>query len=162
MHSNYTHTLILAVATATLAGAADAQIARTRSPAGGDATLAAAGIPRDSKFPYAGAWHGTRTMPVGSDELRFRFTVADGRYSGVTIHPGGGTAPQNNLTATSAGLTWDQPNSGGGTWVFQVRLAGPDSMVGTIVLRDAPANFNPVPRGTLVLTRVPANAARQR
>jgi hypothetical protein len=99
-------------------------------------------------------------MPIGSDEIRFRFTVADGKYSGLTLHPGGNASPQNNLAATPGGLTWEQANSGGGTWVFRVRLAGPDSMVGTLVLRDAPANFNPVPQGTMVFTRQVASRSK--
>jgi hypothetical protein len=99
-------------------------------------------------------------MPIGSDEIEFRFTVTDGKYSGRTVHPNGNTSPQNNLTATADGLTWEQPNSGGGTWVFHVRLASPDSMIGTLVLRDAPANFNPVPRGTMVLTRQVASRSK--
>ena len=100
-------------------------------------------------------------MPVGSDQIRFVFVVSDGKYVGSTVHPGGAKAPHIGLTASASGLTWEQPNSGGGTWVFQVRLAAPDSMAGTIVLRDAPASFTPVPRGTLVLTRQSRAAARR-
>ena len=99
-------------------------------------------------------------MPMGSDDISFRFTVTDGAYSGLTLHPGGAASPQNKLAMTAAGLTWEQPNSGGGTWVFNVRLAGPDSMVGTLVLRDAPANFNSAPKGRMVLTRQPAARAK--
>jgi len=99
-------------------------------------------------------------MPMGTDDIGLRFTVADEKYSGLTLHPGGGTAPQNKLTLTAAGLTWEQPNSGGGTWVFNVRLAGPDSMVGTLMLRDAPANFERAPKGTMVLTRQPVGRAK--
>jgi hypothetical protein len=95
-------------------------------------------------------------MPMGSDDVGFRFTVSDGKYAGTTLHPDGSTAPQDKLALTAAGLTWEQPNSGGGKWVFNVRLVGPDSMVGTLVLRDAPANFTTVPKGTMVLTRQPA------
>ena len=153
------HLLIAAallLATATTSGA---QEMRRRSPDASGSTPTA-GIPRDARFPYAGVWAGTRTMPMGTDDIGLRFTVADEKYSGLTLHPGGGTAPQNKLTLTAAGLTWEQPNSGGGTWVFNVRLAGPDSMVGTLVLRDAPANFEGVPKGTMVLTRQPAARAK--
>ncbi len=93
-------------------------------------------------------------MPMGADEVVFRFSVTDGNYSGVIIHPGGGTAPDEKLMSSAAGLSWESPNSGGGTWIYKVRLAGPDSLVGTLVLRDAPANFPPpAPSGTLVLKR---------
>jgi hypothetical protein len=135
------------------------QIPRTRSP-DSDGSSAQTGVPRDPRFPYAGVWTGTRTMELGADEIGFRFTVSDGKYSGVTLHPGGGTSPQHSLTLTRAGLTWEQPNSGGGTWVFTVRLAATDSMVGRLVLRDPPANLTPAPTGTMVLTRRPPPAAR--
>ena len=158
MPRTYAHSLMTAALLFVAASASGAQEMRRRSSNGESAP--AAGIPRDARFPYAGVWAGTRTMPIGSDDIAFRFTVADGVYSGLTLHPGGGASPQNKLTMTAAGLTWEQPNSGGGTWVFNVRLAGPDSMVGTLVLRDAPANFNPVPKGTMVLTRQPGARAK--
>lgn len=139
---------------------AGAQIARTRSPGDGAPAPAQSGTPRDARFPYAGVWRGTRTMPLGSDQIAFRFSVAGDAYTGVTIHPNGGTAPQNGLVATAGGLTWEQPNSGGGTWVFRVRLAGPDSMVGTLVLRDPPPNLTPAPTGTMVLLRQSAPTSR--
>lgn len=147
-------------ATLLLVGATTAGAQEMRRRSADQAGAPATGIPGDARFPYAGVWAGVRTMPIGSDDISFRFTVTDGTYSGLTLHPGGGTAPQNKLTMTAAGLTWEQPNSGGGTWVFNVRLAGPDSMVGTLVLRDAPANFNPVPKGTMVLTRQPVARAK--
>ena len=153
------HSLIAATLLVGVTTTSGAQEMRRRS-ADASGSVPTAGVPRDPRFPYAGVWSGTRTMPMGSDDIGLRFTVANEKYSGLTLHPGGGTAPQNNLTLTAAGLTWEQPNSGGGTWVFNVRLAGPDSMVGTLVLRDAPANFERVPKGTMVLTRQPAARAK--
>lgn len=141
----------VAAALACAVGAADAQAARRRS--GGEGRAAAAAVPRDARFPYAGLWVGVRTMPLGADTIGLRFTVVDGRYAGETLHPDGSRAPQHRLAASAAGLAWEQPNSGGGTWVFRVRLAGPDSMAGTLVLRDPPPSLTPAPRGTLVLTR---------
>src|SRR4051794_7465504 len=87
---------------------ASAQVPRTRTPLP-DAP-ASNGVPRDSRFPYAGMWSGIRTMPVGADQISFVFTVGEDHYSGVTFHPGGGRAPQVNLTETAAGLSWEQPN----------------------------------------------------
>jgi hypothetical protein len=115
----------LASTLATLTSTARAQIARTRDPSAAPMP-AAGGIPRDPQHPYAGLWAGVRTMPSSAGEIRFQFTVIDGKYSGVMLHPGGGRAPQNNLVQTADGLTWDSPNSGGGTWVYHVRLAAPD------------------------------------
>ena len=96
---------MLIVATST----AGAQEMRRRSSAAEAAPVA--GIPRDTRFPYAGVWAGIRTMPIGSDDVAFRFSVTDGAYSGLTLHPGGGASPQDKLTMTAAGLTWEQPNS---------------------------------------------------
>jgi hypothetical protein len=146
-------TLATAVTLALLSQTAGAQLARTRDPSAAPGRTGG-GIPRDAQHPYAGMWAGVRTMPVGAGEIRFQFTVTDGKYSGAMLHPGGGRAPDNNLTQTADGLAWESPNSGGGTWVYRVRLAAPDSMVGTLVLRDPPANLQPAPKGTLVLTRV--------
>ena len=153
-------TLIAIVGLATLANTGQAQLPRTQGPAAAG-IAPSGGIPRDPRHPYAGVWVGVRTMDMGSDDISFRFTVADGQYSGATLHPSGGRSPQNNLAVTTDGLTWDQPNSGGGTWVFKVHLASPDSMVGTLFLRDAPANLQPAPQGTMVLKRQAPVQTRQ-
>ena len=100
--------------------------------------------------------------PETSDEIRLQFTVAGGKYSGVMLHPGGGRAPDKNLAQTADGLTWESPNSGGGMWVYHVRLAAPDSLVGTIVLRDPPPTLQPAPKGTLVLTRAAPDKTKPR
>ena len=154
--------LLVVVAMLLSAQVASAQIARTRTPNGDVPPAAANGVPRDARFPYAGLWRGTRVMPVGSDEVVLQFTVTDGTYSGAMIHPGGGRAPANNLSATASGLTWESPNSGGGTWVYHVRLVSQDSVEGTLMLRDAPPEFNPVPKGTMALTRQSAGARRDK
>ena len=140
---------------------ASAQIARARTPAG-DAQPIGGAIARDPQFPYAGLWQGTRTMPLGTGAIAFRFSVADRAYTGATVHADGGTVPHRQLTATPGGLEWEQPNSGGGTWVYRVRLVGPDSMIGTLVLRDPPPNLTPAPTGTMVLVRQPVPTRRER
>jgi hypothetical protein len=152
---------LLLLLTGNLATTTRAQLPRTRS-AEQSGSRAATGIPRDPKFPYAGLWRGVRTMPLGSDDIALQFTVVDGKYSGVMIHPGGRTSPENNIAVTAAGLTFDHPNSGGGTWVYHLRLAGPDSIAGTLVLRDPPPNLTPAPQGTMTLTRAPASEAARR
>jgi hypothetical protein len=146
-------TILALAVTATIARPAHSQLARTRDPNAAPMP-SGGGIPRDPRHPYAGLWSGVRTMPRGAGEIRFQFTVPDGKYSGAMIMPDGGQAPHRNLAQTADGLTWESPNSGGGTWVYQVRLAAQDSMVGTLVLRDPPPNLQPAPQGTLVLTRV--------
>jgi len=101
-------------------------------------------------------------MPLGQGEIAFRFSVVDGAYRGATVHTDGGSVPHRQLTATAGGLLWEQPNSGGGTWVYTVRLVGPDSMIGTLVLRDPPPNLTPAPTGTLVLVRQQVSPRRER
>ena len=160
--TRFTNTTLQAIALVLfIAPHAEAQIARTRTPAG-DGQQAAGAIPRDPQFPYAGLWLGTRTMPLGQGEIAFRFSVADGAYTGATVHADGGSVPHRQLTATAAGLVWEQPNSGGGTWVYNVRLVGPDSMIGALVLRDPPPNLTPAPTGTMVLVRQQVSSRRER
>ena len=96
MPRSYAYSLMTAALLLVAATTAGAQEMRRRSSNGESAPTA--GIPRDARFPYAGVWAGIRTMPIGSDDIAFRFTVADGVYSGLTLHPGGGASPQNKLT----------------------------------------------------------------
>jgi len=106
-------------------------------------------------------WAGIRTMPLGSDEIRLRFNFNNDAYDGAMLYPDGHRAPANNPTLTGDGLTWESPNSGGGMWVYRIHLASPDSMVGSLVLRDAPPNLRPAPEGTLVLKRQPPEKRKQ-
>ena len=134
---------------------------RRQGPGGGGAASNETGEARDDRNPFAGLWRGRRAL--GSDlhdELGLRFTAIDGKYVGYMIVGEGGHILSQHLTATSGGLTWDSPNSGGGTWVYNVRLAGPDSLVGTLELRDPPDNLSNTPKGTLVFKRVPAGKSR--
>ena len=136
-----------------LTSATHAHAQQRRSSGGGEPPPAGPSIPRDAKFPYAGEWQGVRSMPMGAGGFALRVTVIDGKYTGAMIMPDGGAIPGRNLKATAAGLTWESPNSGGGTWAYAVRLVSPDSIAGTLELRDAPPEFNPVPKGTLALSR---------
>jgi hypothetical protein len=156
-------TILTVLSTALVVGMApttSAQIARTRIPGNGETVPPTGAIPRDPQFPYAGLWQGTRTMPLGAGDVVFRFSVVDGSYNGATLHPDGGAVRHGQLAATAGGLTWEQPNSGGGTWVYRVRLVSPDSIVGTLILRDPPPNLTPAPSGTLVLVRTRARGER--
>ena len=159
MRSIFTHAL-LGTGLLCCALPADAQLPRSRSPDQAGAP-APNGLPRDPKFPYAGVWRGVRTMPLGSDDIALRFTVVDGKYTGVMMHPGGHTSPENHIAVSAAGLTFDHPNSGGGTWVYHLRLVAPDSIAGTLELRDPPPNLTPAPQGTMTLARAPADATKR-
>ena len=161
MNRLYAHLAFAGLAlTATMPSTAWTQLRRSAAPS--DGVAPAVGIPRDSRHPYVGLWRGTRVMPIGRNEIGLRLTVDKEKYSGEIIHPDGSTAPQMKIVADANGLTWESPNSGGGTWVYHVRLVGPDSIAGTLVLRDAPPNFNPVPKGTLELKRQAAPSSREK
>jgi len=100
-------------------------------------------------------------MPIGTDDASFRITASPSGYTTFMILPSGRAVANEKSAVTKEGLSWESPNSGGGTWVYRVRLVTPDSMSGTIVLRDAPANLTPAPRGTLSLTRRDAGTRRR-
>ena len=87
--------LVVVAATTT-----SAQIARTRSPGNGETVPATGAIPRNPQFPYAGLWQGTRTMPLGSGDIVFRFSVVDSAYGGATLHPDGGAVAHRQLAST--------------------------------------------------------------
>ena len=150
-----TATILFTLLTAVSRAQVGAQEMRTRTP-NPNAPPPTAGIPRNSKFPYEGVWTGRRVMPMGSDELTLRLVVQGDKYLSIMLLPDGHPTPERPVTATSAGLVWDQANSGGGNWMYKVQLASPDSLVGTLVLNNAPPNLTPAPTGTIVLKRVPA------
>ena len=139
-------------------GTATAQGTRRAAPGGEASAPAKAGVARDPRFPYAGFWKGLR---FGDDEIGFEFTVVGDRYSGQTL-VGGGVVAHERLVASAAGLRWEQPNNGGGSWLYTVRLAGPDSLVGTLKLQGGPPDLRPIPEGTLMLIRQrPANREKE-
>ena len=147
--------------TLAVVGTASGQGVRRAAPGGEVPTPAQAGVARDPRFPYAGLWTGLRRMPVGDNEIGFEFTVAADRYSGQTL-VGGGAVAHERLVASAAGLRWEQPNNGGGLWLYTVRLAGPDSLVGTLKLQGGPPDLRPVPEGTLILVRrTPADREKE-
>jgi hypothetical protein len=153
--------LVLAAAMATIVPGAHGQLQRRSAtpPQGAPPPPANAAVNR--RYPYAGAWRGSRTMSdapggVATDAIGMTFDVADsvkGLYEGAMVLPNGARAPFRELTSTQAGLTWEQPNSGGGKWVYSDRLMTRDSIAGTLVLRGAPWKPAWDPSGTFVLTR---------
>ena len=152
------------VGTALVATPVQGQLRRSTTPPGGGQPAPAPGTPVNRRFPFAGAWDGSRTMQNGPGAqspapIGMVFAVADSAtraYSGAMILPNGAHAPFQHLATTHDGLTWDQPNSGGGNWVYTAKLTSRDSLVGTLVLRDAPWKPAPEPSGTFLLVRRPA------
>jgi hypothetical protein len=149
------------------AGAAAAQVRRSGGPPpGGVPTTPPGGIPRggaSARYPYAGAWDGSFSLSVGPGAGRrvpiaVAFDVVDSArqaYAGATILPGDARAPHLETRVRDGEMRWTQANSGGGYWHYTARLATPDSIVGTLVLRDwpqLPPGERP-PAGTLALVR---------
>jgi hypothetical protein len=124
------------------------------------------GTPRDARHPYAGVWDGTSTLrggPGGEHEIPIVMVlnVADaskgehGDYAGATIMPNGARAPHLETQVVNGQMRWKQENSGGGYWAYAGKLAGPDSIAGTVALVDwpqLPAGEKP-PAGTFTVVR---------
>lgn len=113
-------------------------------------------IAANAQFPFVGSWVGRqviagRTVPIGVD-----IDVANGQYTGTTIWPNDARARHVNARVAGAELQWEQPNSGGGMWVYQAKRASADSVLGTVSLRGARGPDGPPPEGTFVLVRLPA------
>lgn len=146
-----------------------AQIRRSAGPDGGPPAGPGIprGMPRSAQYPYAGVWNGTFQLTSGPIDrpipIVLVFSVADSAkrtYTGVTIHPDGGRAPHAETSLTKGDIQWKQQNSGGGFWVYSGRFVTPDSLAGTVALRDwpqLPAGEKP-PAGTFALTRRPPGA----
>jgi hypothetical protein len=144
----------LALASTRVAGAQLQR--RTASPQGG-AAVEMPNIPANPRYPFAGAWVGRLTMP--GDEpipIAMIIDVADGKYTGATIWPNGARAPHNNHALSGDALTWQQINSGGGTWHYSLTRTAGDTLVGTMTLHDAPNFPPPLPTGTITLVRNPS------
>ena len=120
-----------------------------RMPDGGASGPTPVGIPRVSRFPFAGVWDGSFTLVSG--------LAADGRqmpivmvvnvsdsaataaqYVAATILPNGARAPHLETTIRNGAMRWKQENSGGGFWVYTGKLVGADSIAGTVVLENWP------------------------
>ena len=88
------------------------------------------------------------------------FEVADStksEYSGGTMLPNGERAPHVETTVTNGEMHWKMPNSGGGFWVYAVRLVSRDSISGTVALKDWPqlGAGEKAPSGIVTLVRRP-------
>ncbi len=139
----------------TSAGAAGAQLQRRAAPQG-SAAADLPNIPPNPRFPFAGTWVGRLAM-AGDEPIPIAMIidVADGTYNGATVWPNGARAPHLDHAVANDALTWQQSNSGGGTWYYSLRHTAGDSLVGTMTLRNAPNFPPPLPAGTITLVRNP-------
>ena len=143
---------------ATFAGAQE----RRRAPGPGEMPTPQPGDDAGSRarYPFSGVWRGSLTMTGDVPDagkpteigMMFQITDTVARvYSGATLFPGNATSKHLKSTSTASGLQWEEKNSGPGFFVYTARLASPDSIVGTVTLRDG--NMPGAPKGTFVLVR---------
>src|SRR6185369_1533853 len=147
-------TLLTALSTiallATVPSSASGQERRRMPAPGGAPPNGDVGIPRQSgilpKQPYLGAWEGTINMKPQEGEpgrpipVTMLFELADSaklQYGGATIFPGNARAPHLETVGANGKLEWRQRNSGRGMFTYTARLVSPDSIVGTVILRDS-------------------------
>jgi hypothetical protein len=152
---------LIGASTILLAGNASAQI--RRSSGGTPPPPPPAGSPMKARVPYAGTWSGSSTMKdgPGANEPRQMVMVFDadsggGPYTGFTVLPNNARAPRDKLALEDGALHWEQPNSGGGRWVYEARLVTRDSIAGNFILLDWPQGEGRKPTGSFGLTRRPA------
>ena len=111
------------VASLAAVSVAGAQQRRTASPGGNSIELP--NIPADPRHPFAGAWVGRLMMDNDTIPIAMIIDVADGKYTGSTVWPDGGRAPHNNTATSGQTITWQQTNSGGGLWHYELELLRP-------------------------------------
>jgi hypothetical protein len=136
-----------------------AQLRRSADSGGVPAGLPS--IAANPHFPFAGTWVGRRNIEENGMPVAFAIAADSGRYSSVMILPDNAKVPLERTRLVGDTLVWESPNSGGGMWVYKARRVAADTLVGTVVLRDAPANFGPKPpSGKFNVVRQPASAGR--
>ena len=136
-----------------------AQLRRSADGSGAPADLPS--IAANPRFPFAGTWVGRRAIEGDRMPIAFAIAADNGRYSSVMILPDRAKVALERTRLVGDTLVWESPNSGGGMWVYKARRVAADTLVGTVVLRDAPANFGPnPPSGNFNVVRQPAGAGR--
>ena len=153
---------------------ADAQLPRRSRSAEGTA-----GVPpvergdqlRLPRRPFVGGWEGWSQLASGQgaeQRMPLRILVDSAQsgsgYASSTVHPGGKRSANPQTVERDGMLYWRSPNSGGGWWEYSARLVTPDSIAGTVRLRDWPqlAAGQTAPSGTFVLVRRAAAPSRGR
>lgn len=152
---------LIGASTILVAGTANAQL--RRSSGGTPPTSPPAGTPTKARVPYAGTWSGSFMIKDGPGRrdpvqivMSFDADSSGGPYSGFTVLPNNARVPHDKLELKDGALHWEQPNSGGGRWVYEARLVTRDSIAGNFILLDWPQGEGRKPTGTFALTRRPA------
>jgi hypothetical protein len=146
--------IALAVAMTVLAGGSMSAQQRRIGGTGGGAGVELPKIPANPRYPFAGVWVG-RFIMEDTVPIAVIIEVADGKYSGATVLPGGARAPHLNSAQSGDAMTWQQTNSGGGLWHYVLKRAAGDTLVGSMTLRDAPNFPPPLPTAKILLVRNP-------
>jgi hypothetical protein len=132
---------------------------RRRSP-GGEGGAGLPYIEGIATFPLSGSWAGTMERTgVGSFPIRWNLEAEDGMYKRLARLNAGQPAPQVFWKATSKTIRWEE-ESGAGVLVYSAQLAGPDSIAGTVTLRDGKPSDPKTAQGTFALTRIKSPARR--
>lgn len=128
---------------------------------GGDAAPALpSGAPMNARAPFAGVWEGSRIIKGGPGGVTtmpttmvFQADSTGATYTGFFVLPNGEHAPYEKVLKDGPSLTFESRNSGGGMWKFKGRLAGRDTLTGTLALEDWPQANGMKPAGTFTLVR---------
>lgn len=151
----------LAVLTVIAASDAHAQ-ERRRSPDGAGPGAPLPNAPTYARVPFAGAWQGMRRMDKGpgTEGMPYVLVVESDslgkKLSAYVVLPNGEKVPVLRLAEASGILSWQQPNSGGGTWHYTAHLVGRERMEGTLILKDWPQGGGETPTGSFSLVRRPS------
>ena len=126
---------------------------RRRSP-GGEGGAALPYIEGTASFPLSGSWAGTMTRAgVGSFPIRWNLEAEDGMYKRLARLNAGQPAPQVFWKATAKTIRWEE-ESGVGVLVYNAQLVSPDSIAGTVTLRDGKPGDPAAAQGTFALARI--------
>ena len=140
---------VLLLATAQAAGAQE----RRRS-SGGEGGPALPLIEGDASFPLSGSWAGTMTRTgVGSFPIAMNLEAEGGTYKRLARVNAGQPAAHVFWKVTGKTIRWEE-ESGLGVLVYTAQLVSPDSIAGTVTLRDGKPNDPATAQGTFALSRI--------
>ena len=150
--------LFVALLLLTAAQAASAQ-ERRRSP-GGEGGPALPFIEGDASFPLSGSWAGKMTRTgVGSFPIALNLEAEGGMYKRLARVNAGQPAPNVFWKVTGTTIRWEE-DSGLGVLVYSAQLVSPDSIAGTVTLKDGKPSDPGTTQGTFALTRIKSPARR--
>ena len=113
-----------------------------------------------ARFPLSGSWAGIMARTgVGSFPIRWNLEAEDGMYKRLARLNAGQPAPEVFWKATAKTIRWEE-ESGLGVLVYSAQLVSPDSIAGTVTLRDGKPGDPATAQGTFALARIKSPARR--